>query len=145
MLHDVVDDPAAHSVRELLELHAARLADTIETVGVERAGEAVDLSPTTLEALAAADADAAGDLAFETAAAILALEDDGPSAQEIAGAARDALLFGMTAGVLNVDVVAGEAAVDVEPREVQGMVEGRHPMTLLEYVAIQRVIAARDR
>jgi hypothetical protein len=143
MLHDLVDDPAAHTVQELLAVHATRLADAIETVGVERAAAAVDLQAATLERLVESDADAAGDLAFETAAAIIALDADSESAQDIAAAARDALLFGMTTGVLNVDVVAGEAPVDIEPREVQGMVEGRHPMTLREYVALQRVIAGR--
>jgi hypothetical protein len=142
MLHDVVADPVARTPAEVLAAHAAQLADAIETVGVERAADAADLPASTLQSLATGDADAAGDLEIEAAAAILALVAGAP-AEDIAADARDALLFGMTTGVLNVDVVAGEGTVGLEPREVQGMVEGRHPMTLREYVALQQVIAGR--
>lgn len=143
MLHDVVDDPAEHDEASLLAAHAEQLAAVLEAVGVEAAASAADLPTDTLAAVAEGDGEAAGDLDVEAAAVVLSLADGAPDAGAIAAEARDALLFGMTAGVLNVDVVAREAAVEVEPREVHGMLEGRHPMTLRQYVALQRVIETR--
>lgn len=143
MLHDVVDDPAEYDEAALLATHAEQLADVIEAVGVEAAAEAAGESVETLAVVADGNGEAAGDLDVEAAAAVLALADGAPDAGTIAAEARDALLFGMTAGVLNVDVVARDVADDVEPGEVHGMLEGRHPMTLRQYVALQRVIEDR--
>lgn len=140
MLHDVVDEPGEHTMDELLAAHAEQLAAVVRAIGVETAAE---IARKPVAALADGNSVAAGDLDLETAAALLARADGAPPADTILAEARDALLFGMTAGVLNVDVVAGEVAADLEPREVQGMVEGRHPMTLRQYAALQRVIEGR--
>ena len=144
MLHDAVDDPGLHTEAELLAAHVARLREAVEASGVEVAADAAGLDPETISAVADGDAAAAAALDLEAVAAILALDDGAPGADAIAAEARDALLFGMTAGVLNVDVVAGDVSADLEPREVQGMLEGRHPMTLRDYAALQHAIAARS-
>lgn len=144
-LTDVVDEPGRLSAAELLDAHAEQLAAVIDAVGVGPAAEVTELAEETVAAVATGDRNAAGDLDLAAAAAILSLADGAPTAEDIVTQALDDLLFGMTAGVLNVDVVAGELAVDLEPREVQGVLEGRHPATLREFVALQQVIAGRSR
>lgn len=145
MLHDVVDDPGGLSEDELLAAHADQLATVIETVGIEAVARDVSASASTLAAVVDGDLDIAGDLDIHEAAAILALAEGAPAAPDIVAEARETLLFAMSTGVLSVDVVAGELALDIEPREVQGMLEGRHRMTLREYVALERVIEGRSR
>lgn len=142
-LHGVVESPGELTADELLDAHTAQLAAVIAAVGVEAAAEAADLDQATVEALADSDPAVAGDLDLDDAAAVLALADGAPSPDDLVGEALDELLFGMTAGVLNVDVVAAELPDDLEPREVQGILEGRHPVTLGEYAALQQVIASR--
>jgi hypothetical protein len=142
-LHEVVESPGELSVDELTEAHAAQLASVITAVGIEASAMATDLDQATVEGVADGDVAAAGALDLEDAAAVLALVDGAPSPDELVGQALDELLLGMTAGVLNVDVVAAELPDDLEPREVQGMLEGRHPLTLGEYAALQQVIASR--
>ena len=143
MLHDVVEDPGALAPDELLAALADRLAAVVEAVGEGAVAEATGLPPPTVGDLKAGDCEAAGSLDVAEAAAVLALAEGAPDAEAIAAAARDDLLFGMTTGVLNVDVVAGEVALDVDPKEVQGMLEGRHPMTLREFAALQAFVASR--
>lgn len=143
-LHAVVDDPGERTVEGLLEAHVGQLAAVIDAVGVGPAAEAAEIDRDTVAAIADGDVDVAGALALEDAAAILALADGSPAGDDLVDEALDRLLFGMTVGVLDVDVLAGELALDVEPREVQGMLEGRHPLTLAEYVAIQQVIEERS-
>lgn len=145
MLHDVVDDPGARSEVELLGAHVDRLSAIIATVGPDVAADETGVAGEAIAAVIEGDIEAAGALDVGAAAAILALEDDAPSPREIDAAAREALLFGMTAGVLNVDVLAGEVADDLDPRAIQGMLEGRHPMSLRTFVALQRAIERRSR
>lgn len=144
MLHDVVEDPGSQSEDALLAAHVDQLAGVVGALGTDAAARATGLSTDTLAAVAARDRDAAAALDIDEVAALLALADDAPAADSIASEARDALLLGMTAGVMNVDVVAGDLSIDLEPREVQGMLEGRHPMTLREFVALQRAIGRRS-
>ena len=145
MLHDVVEDPGERSEAELLAAHADQLRAVIEAVGPGTAADAAGVDEACLTALVDGDDGAVADLDLESAAAVLALADGSPSADAIADAAREALLFGMTAGVLNVDVLAGEVSADLEPREIQGMLEGRQPMRLSAFVALQRAIERRTR
>lgn len=142
MLHDVVADPGALSTEALLRAHADRLAEAIEAVGEVAASEATGLSVEVLEAVTDRDVGAVGALDLEDAAALHALAA-APEAAAVAAEARDDLLFGMTVGVLNVDVVAGEVDLDLDPKEIQAMLEGRHPMTLREYATLQRFVATR--
>ena len=143
VLHDVVDDPGSTTTEALVAAHADRLAAVVGAVGVAEAAEATGLPEATVEAVARGEVETIASLDLAEAAALLALEAGAPDADAIAAEARDDLLLGMTAGVLDVDTVAGEVALDIEPREVQGMLEGRHPMTLREYAAVHRVVASR--
>lgn len=142
-LHGVVESPGELTADELLDAHAAQLAAVIAAVGAEAVTEATGLEQAAVEGLAGGDVAAAGALDLDAAAAVLALADGAPPPEDLVDEALDELLFGMTAGVLNVDVVAAELPDDLEPREVQGMLEGRHPVTLGEYAALQQVIASR--
>ena len=143
LLHDVVDDPGDRSPGALLAALADRLAAAVDDAGAGPAAEATGLPVPTVEAVADGDVEAAGALDLRAAAALLALDGGTPDADAIAAAARDEVLFGMTAGVLNVDVVAGEVDLDLDPKEVQGMLEGRHPMTLREYATLRAFVASR--
>lgn len=142
-LHGVVDSPGELTADELLGAHADQLAAVIAAVGIEASAAAADLDQATIEGLADRDLATASALDLDDAAAVLALADGAPPADDLVGEALDELLLGMTAGVLNVDVVAAEHPDDLEAREVQGMLEGRHPVTLGEYAALQQVIASR--
>lgn len=142
-LHGIVDAPGELTEAELVAAHAEQLAAVVEAVGADSAVEASGLPPGTVAAVAAVEPEAVEDLDLEEAAALLALVDGAPAAGAIAAEARDDLLLGMTTGVLSVDVVAGEVGVELDPREVQGMVEGRLPMTVKQYAALQRFIASR--
>ena len=113
-LPGVVDRPGERTVGELLDAHTAQLGTAIEATGVE------------------------------AAAALLAQQADSATGQDLLAEALDELLFGMTAGVLNVDIVAAELDSDLEPREVQQALEGRYPVTLGQYVELQRLIASRS-
>lgn len=143
-LHGVVDDPGELTAEALLAAHVDQLGDVIEAVGVETVAETTGVGRDVVAALVGGDLDVAGDLDLDDSAAILALDDDAPPADEIVSEGLQELLFGMTTGVLDVDVVAGELALDLEPREVQGMLEGRHPVTLGEYAALQHAITSRS-
>lgn len=143
-LHTVVDRPGERTFEELLAAHTAQLATAIEATGVEAAAGAAGLDPDTVSAIAAGDAGAATDIPLEAAAELLAHQENTTAAQDLLDAALDELLFGMTAGVLNVDVVAAELDSDLEPREVQQALEGRYPVTLGQYVELQRFIASRS-
>lgn len=144
MLHEIPDDLDEASTEALLAGHAERLAGVVGEVGVAAAAESTGLPVATIEQVASGDEEAVAALDVAEASALLALADGAPSATEIADAARDELLFGMTAGVLNVDIVAGEVDLDLDPKEVQAMLEGRHPMTIREYAAVQSVVAGRS-
>lgn len=143
-LHGVVDRPGELTVEELLDAHTAQLAAAVDGTDVQAAAQASGLEPETVSAIAAGDAGAAAAIQLEAAAELLAQQADSASGQELLAEALDELLFGMTAGVLNVDVVAAELESDLEPREVQQALEGRYPVTLGQYVELQRLIASRS-
>jgi len=144
MLHDVVPDPRA-SAAEQLHAHATRLGRIVDAAGIDACAQAADLPPSTVADLADGDVETAADLDLEAVAAIHALEPDAPDPAVVLADAREALLLGMTTGILSVDEVASDVAVAVEPREVQAMLEGRQPMTLRTYVELSRVIAGLAR
>jgi hypothetical protein len=76
------------------------------------------------------------ELTVEAAAAILGTDPDLPDGETVAAEARDLLLLGMTTAVVDVDAVAAGLDIDIDPKEVQQKVEGRHPMTLAEYAHV---------
>lgn len=143
MLQDVVEDPGRTGVAEQLHAHVAELGRLVEAVGIDACAEAADLPASTVTALADGDVETAADLDLEAVAAIHALEADAPGAAAILAEAREDLLLGMTVGILSVDEVASDVDMALEPREIQGLLEGRRPMSLRAYVELSHVIANR--
>ena len=54
------------------------------------------------------------------------------------------LLLGMSTGVMDVDTLASEIALDMDPKEIQQKLERRAPMSFDEYVHLQHAIARRQ-
>jgi len=127
-------DPGA-----LRSAYEQRLCDVIDRVGVETAAREVGLDETAVAALADGDSP---DLTLEAAAAILALDDDRPDAESIKFEALDIIMMGMTTAVLDVDAVAAGLDGDLDPKEIQQKIEGRHPITLAEYARIHQFVAS---
>jgi hypothetical protein len=140
-----VENPGDRTVDELLDIQTARLGKIINDLGIEAAARLPGLDPDMIAAIADGDASIAGQLDLEAVATLLASSEGTPSATALLDEALDELLFGMTTGVLNVDVVAGELDADLGPREVQQVLEGRHPVTLRDFLELQRLIASRSR
>ncbi|MDZ7701918.1 MAG: DUF5791 family protein [Halobacteriales archaeon] len=138
-LHAVVEAPGEHGAAELLAAHAEQLAAVVDAAGEETAS----IDPDVLDAITGGDPAAVGELALGDVAAVLALADGTPAADALVDEALEELLFGMTTAVLDVEVLAAELPQDLEPREVQGILEGRHPTSLHVYATLQAVIAGR--
>lgn len=121
--------------------YEAVLAETVETVGVETAAEETELDRETLASLVDGDP---SELTLEEAAAILGLDDERPPADAVEAEARDILLMGMSTAVLDVEAVAVGIDGDMDPKEIQQKVEGRHPVTLGEYALLHAFIEGRQ-
>ncbi|WP_121822215.1 DUF5791 family protein [Halostella salina] len=141
MFHEHRTDVDGLSPGDLRAEYDADLAAAAEHAGVETAAEAADVDPSTVEALIAGDSP---DLTLEAAAAIQTLDPDAPSADTLVEMACEHLLLGMTTGVMDVDAVARELAIDLDPKEVQQKIERRAPMTFDEFVHVQHAIAGRQ-
>lgn len=139
MLAERIEAPAETSPEELLARYEAELAAVVESVGTEAIAAATGLEVDAVEAVGAGDA---ADLDLRDAAAILALREESPDADTLLATVRDHLLLGMSSAVLTVDHIAADVEGDLDPKEVQGMVEGRHPMSLLEYARIHHYVAS---
>lgn len=121
------------SPEALHEAYLARLRETVDAVGVETVSERSGVDPSVVAALADGETP---DLTVEAAAAVLGTDPDLPDGESVAAEARDILLMGMTTAVVDVEAVAAGLDIDVDPKEVQQKVEGRHPMTLAEYAHV---------
>lgn len=141
MIRGAFPDAGEQTPAELRAAYEAVLAETVERVGVEAVLENTDLDRETVESLTAGDSPT---ITLEEAAAILALDEERPSAGEIAAEARDVLLLGMTTAVLDVETLSSGVDGALEPKEIQQKVEGRYPMTLQEYATLHRYIAQRS-
>lgn len=139
MLRGAFEDAGDRSPRELQTAYRARLGRTIEDVGIDTVVDQSGLDEETIRAVSAGEPT---ELALSEAAAILATEPDLPDAETIAADARDILLLGMTTAVLDVEALASRMNDAFEPREIQQMVEGRHPITLEEYAKLHHQISA---
>lgn len=133
MLRGEIDAAAAGGPDDLLETYGDVLAETVERLGRDAVGSSSDCSA---EAVDSAAAGAVADLSLETAASILGADPDRPDAETLAADARDILLLGMTTAVVDVDVLASELNGDLDAKELQQKIEGRHPMTLEEYATV---------
>jgi len=138
MLEEPLEAPAETSPAELLERYEAALAAVVESVGADAVVEGTGLDESTVESVAAGDA---ADLDLRDAAAIFALREGSADADTILFEVRDNLLLSMSSAVITVDHVAADVEGDLDPKEVQGMVEGRHPMSLAEYARIHHYVA----
>lgn len=140
MFHEVAD-AAERPPAELETAYAEALRAAIE----DRGGPAAAAAETSIDeaTLQAAQAGGMADLTLAEGAAILALGDN-PDVETIVADSLDALLFGMTTAVLDVEALASELDEDLDTREIQQKIEGRFPITLSEYArfhhAIQRQI-----
>lgn len=129
------------SPEKLLDEYAADLAAAIDAVGLDRAVERTGLERGTIESVANGDLP---DLTLSDAAAIQALADGTPDPETIVEIGCDHLLLGMSTAVLDVDTVATEIDLDLDPKEVQQKLERRTPMSFEEYVRIQQFIVGRQ-
>ncbi|MEF8784361.1 MAG: DUF5791 family protein [Haloarculaceae archaeon] len=128
-----------------VELRAAYddvLADAIELVGVSTAAEQTDLDIETVQAVVDGETP---ELSLEEAMSILALADDQPDTEVLVAEARDILLMGMSAAVLDVEAIAAGIDDELDPKEIQQKIEGRYPITLDEYALLHAFIENRKR
>lgn len=142
MLSEEIDDPESVTPADLRERYAAELAAAVESVGVERVVAETDLDQDTVGAIAREEPPA---LALSDAAAVLALRDDAPGREDILLEVRDHLLMGMSVAVMDVEALAAALDGDLSPKQLQQKIEGRAPMTLAEYAAIDHAIARSKR
>jgi len=138
MLEEPLEAPAETSPAELLARYEAALAEVVEAVGTDEVVEGTGVDAATVEAVESGDA---ADLDLRDAAAILALRDGSAHADAILAEVRDHLLLSMSSAMLDVERIAADVEGDLDPKEVQGKVEGRHPMTLAEYARIHHYVA----
>jgi hypothetical protein len=126
----------ADSVEAATERYAMELRVIVEEVGPEAAADATDLDDAIIEAVAAGDVEMVGRMHLTEVAPILALTD-GRDADVIAADARDELLLAMSAAVTDVERLAADLEVGLDPKEIQAKMEGRYPMRLREYAALR--------
>lgn len=138
MLSEPIEAPAETSPAELLADYEAALAEVVADLGADRVADATGLDRAVVDAMAAGDA---ADVDLRDVAAVLALREGSADAATILTEVRDHLLLSMTGAMLTVDRVAADVDGDLDPKEIQAMVEGRHPMTLDEYARIHHFVA----
>jgi hypothetical protein len=127
------------------ELRAAyddRLAAAITAVGEAEVADRTGLDRSTLRALRDGESP---ELSLEDATAVLATEPGSPDAGTLLAEARDILLMGMSAAVLDVEAIAAGIDDEMEPKEIQQKVEGRYPMTVDEYARLHAYIEGAKR
>jgi hypothetical protein len=140
MLHDELADPEGTTPADLRARYERELADVIERVGVD---EAVAESGVDRETVAALVAGESPEVTVSEAASLYALDDE-RDADAILAAVRDHLMLGMSSAVVDVDALAAGIDGDLDPKEIQQKIEGRHPMTLDEYARVNRFVAAEN-
>ncbi|WP_135302160.1 DUF5791 family protein [Haloarcula amylovorans] len=142
MLRAEFPDAGEQSPEALLAAYESMLAATVESVGVETVVEETELDETTVRRVA--DGDAA-DLPLSSAAAVLGTDPEYPDADTVQAEAQDILLMGMTTAVMDVESLASGIDDEMEPKEIQQKIEGRHPMTLAEYAVLHSYIEGQQR
>ncbi|MFB6211374.1 MAG: DUF5791 family protein [Halobacteriales archaeon] len=147
MFHTVVDTPGEYAPHELYDAYLRTLAEVIDAVGIDHVVAETDVDRTAVEAITAVNTESAGstvpDIELADAAAILALDTEMPDAGTILDEDRTQLLMDMSTAVLDVDTIAVEIDIPLDPKEIQAKLEGRHPMTLEEFAVLQQFIASR--
>lgn len=140
MLRDEFERPGERTPAELRRAYESALSEVVESRGMGAVAAETDIAETTLQALLDGDSP---EVTLADAAAILATDPDRPDAEFLEADARDVLLMGMSTAVLDVETVASGIDGQMEPKEIQQKVEGRHPITLGEYALLHRFIESR--
>ena len=141
MLYDVVERPGSYTPTELCEAYMSEVRQVVESNGVKTVADRSGVDEEKIDAIAAGRTP---DLSLEEATAILAAAEGNPDAESIVMEFRDDLLMGMTTGVLDVDTVAANVDLDLSGQEVQQVLEGRNPVTLLQLATLHQYIAERN-
>lgn len=131
---DVPETPA-----QLRAEYEDSLAAILDAVGLDTATAETDVSRESLEAIGT---DESPSLSLSEAAAIAALDPDEPDAETIQIEACEHLLLGMSTAVLDVESLAAEVDLDLDPKEIQQKLERRASMTFEEFVHVQHAIAS---
>lgn len=142
MLQDQRVDVDGLSVSGLREEYDEELRAVIDRVGPEPVSSKTGVDAEVVAALADGESPA---LSLPDAAAILAVGEEYPDAETIETMACEHLLLGMSMAVMDVDALANEVDLDRSAKGLQQMLERRAPMSLDEFVAIEYVIADRQR
>jgi hypothetical protein len=140
MLSELPDEPGEMTPEELEALYAESLEAVIRERGVDTVADAADVPEDSVRSARAGEL---GGITLEEGAAILALAEDHPPAEDIVMVALDDLLMGMTSAVLDVEALESAIGGELEAREIQQKVEGRHPITLAEYALLHQHIQSR--
>lgn len=125
------------------DLHAEygeTLTAVVEAVGTERAAAETEVDQATIERIADGGTP---ELTLAEAAQLLALREGEPDAETIEIEACEHLLLGMSTAVLDVETLAAEVDIDLDPKEIQQKIERRSPMGFDEFVHLQHAIAER--
>lgn len=134
MLYDLVNPETATSPEDLRQQYESKLANIVHEHGIGKTRQTTGLDRETLEKI---EQGAPPALDVNDVASLVALATDSPSVEPILAESRDRLLLQMSTAILNVDVLAQELPLDLDPNEIQGKIEGRLPMTLEEYAILQ--------
>ncbi|AQL42019.1 hypothetical protein BV210_04480 [Halorientalis sp. IM1011] len=140
MLRDEFEAVGDRDSDDLLAAYEAVLTDVIESQGIETVATETGIDEATLSALVAGDSP---DLTLEEAAAVLATDPDRPDADFLVADARDILMMGMSTAVLDVEAIQSGIDSELEAKEIQQKVEGRHPMTIAEYALLHGFIESK--
>jgi hypothetical protein len=140
MLRDAIESPGEHQPAQLRDAYDDLLVETVQTVGTETITASTTVERDRVDALLAGESPS---LTLAEASAVLAADPDRPDAETIAAEARDILLLGMSMAVLDVEALASGIDDEMEPKEIQQRVEGRHPMSLDEYAVLHSYIEHR--
>lgn len=131
-------EPEDESAEALLATYESAVAAALEGRDPEETAAEAGLEAEVARAAAEGEA---GDLDLRDVATLLAAAGESVDADALLADVRDAVLLEMSTAMLTVDRVALEVDGDLDPKEVQGMLEGRLPMTLSEYARLRHYIA----
>lgn len=141
VLTDTIEDPEAVSADDVHEEYLDELAVVVEEHGVSTVASEAGLDEDYVTRIGDGSASM---ITVEDAARVLAVADDRPDAETIQMEVQDHVMLQMSSAVVDVDSLADGIDDDLDPKEVQQKVEGRQPMTLREYAAVHRYLAAEN-
>ncbi|MCU4925329.1 DUF5791 family protein [Halobacteria archaeon AArc-dxtr1] len=114
--------------------YAVELSSIVDDVGLEDVTAQTDIDRDRLVSIDDAE------LTLAEAAEIQSLTGGEPDPETIETIACEHLLLGMSSAVMDVDTLAAELDLALEPKEIQQKIERRTPMTFAEYVHLQYAI-----